>query len=431
MLDPDYTPPSRCIDYRTMTAAQPGPAQPGADGTVPSAQRRRRTRGWTAPTARRQFLRGAGGAATLALAGCLGGGTGSTAGADTGPDPPWTTQDLVGHIDADAKLTIYAGTGDSEQWYDLIAVINDEFGVNLQANVFASDGGKVSQRFLQEHQSGNDKVDIMSVATDIRDQILLEGEEVAREYYEWDIDRNFWFTDVLPDERVLPFLTAAFNGGAGSALPINVDLFEERGLDVPQSYNDLFEDQYAGLTTLLPGYIVAGSVGWIIRHHAAELDMSDLEWITALKEHLDFTGSSSHTAGAREVRDGTAPMMFYNFPWVIGPFVGEDSPLEGIFVDGVKSDAIAGPVAINKRAPNPWVARFFVSALLEEPVQRRMIHEVTDQVPVRTDLDYAAQNPDPFTMKRLNADVTLVPFWESGTYSKVGQQAKDAGAFDV
>lgn len=381
---------------------------------------------------RRRFLRSAGIAATVGLAGCLGSGnSGGGAPTTAEPEPPWTTDELASYIGDGGKLTIYAGTGDSQQWYDLIDVINDEFGVGLQGNVFASDGGKVSQRFLQERQAGNDKVDIMSVATDIRDQILVEGEGVAREYYEWDIDQHFWFTDVLPDERVLPFLTAAFNGGAGSALPINEELFEEQGLDVPQTYNDLFDDQYAGLKTLLPGYIVAGSVGWIIRHHAAQTDLSDLEWITALKNHLDFTGASSHTAGAREIRDGTVPMMFYNFPWVIGPFVDESSPLRGIFVDDVKSDAIAGPVAINKRAPNPWLARFFVSALLEEPVQRRMIHEVTDQVPVRTDLDYSAQDPDPFTAKRLNADVTLIPFEESRTYSEVGQQAKDAGAFDV
>ncbi|MEF8851003.1 MAG: hypothetical protein V5A44_08920 [Haloarculaceae archaeon] len=392
-------------------------------------------------TSRRSFLATGATVTTASLVGCLGTSSGGSAPTTSGssgetatsgdPETPWTTEALAEYIDDGSTVTIYAGTGDSQQWYDLITVINDEFGTNIEGNVFASDGGKVSQRFIQERQASNDAVDVLSNASDLRDQIKVDGESVAKQYFEWGLDQNFWFTDVLPDKRTLPFMVGAYNGGAGSVLPINETMFEERGLDIPETYNDLFEDQYEGLETLLPGYVVGSEVGWIIRYHAKQTDMDDLEWINTLADHLEFKGASSHTAGAREVRDGNAPMMFYNFPWVLSPFVSPDSPLLGHFVDGVRSPAVAGPLEINKNAPNPWVARFFVSAVLEEAVQRRMIHDVTDQVPVRLDLDYSAQNPDPYTKKRLNADVTVVGFWEGKTYSTVGQEAKDKGAFEV
>jgi hypothetical protein len=365
-------------------------------------------------------------AASATLVGCLGGGSGS----QSGPEPPWSTDQLAETIDDGSTVTIYAGTGDATQWNDLISVINDEFGTSIEADVFASDAGSVSQRFLQESQSGNHQADLITKANDIRDEIVNEGTEVADQYYETNLDQNFWFNDVLPGERQLSFMVAAYNGGAGLCLPLNENYFDEQGLDYPETYNDLFDDQYEGLTTKLPGYIVSTEVGWIIDYHASERGMDNMEWMEALQSHLDFSGSSSHTAGARQVAQGDAPMMLYNFPWVVSPFVS-DQPLRGHFVDPVKSDALAGEMSINANAPNPWVGRFVLSAMLEEPVQRRIINDVTDQVPVRLDLDYSPQNPAPYTQARLNADLTTIGFFEDGEYGTVGQSAKDNGYFEV
>lgn len=363
---------------------------------------------------------------TTALVGCLGGGSET----ESGPEPPWTTEQLAEQVGDSAEITLYAGTGDSQQWNDLISVINDEYDVAIDEDVYASDAGSVSQRFLQESQSGNHQADLITKANDIRDEIVNEGTEVANQYYELDLDRKFWFNDVLPEERQLSFMVGAYNGGAGLCLPINEEYFDQNGLDYPTTYNDLFDDQYEGLTTLLPGYIVSTEVGWIISHHAEQTDMDNTEWAEALASHLEFSGSSSHTAGARNVAQGDAPMMLYNFPWVVSPFVG-DQPLRGHFVDPVKSDAMAGEMSINANAPNPWAARFVLSAMLEEPVQRRMINDVTDQVPVRLDLDYSPQDPDPYTQQRLNAELTTIGFYEDGEYGTVGQTAKDNGIFEV
>ena len=97
------------------------------------------------------------------------------------------------------------------------------------------------------------------------------------------------------------------------------------------------------------------------------------------------------------IRDGEAPIMLYNGPTVLATLEPSTSPLMGVFPKNVKGFMNGSPVAINKEAPNPWVARFFLSAMLEKPVQGRMIREVKNQIPCRLDLDYSAYDPDPYT----------------------------------
>jgi hypothetical protein len=384
------------------------------------------------------MLATAGMAATATLGGCLGGGDGG--GAENGPEPPWTTEGLAEQISDDATLTIYASTGSDQQWYDLVDVVNDEFGTSIEADVFASVGSEVTQRFVQERQANNDSVDILSSPSGIDDEMKLTaqeedreaGRDVGRQYFEWDLDQKFWFNDVLQDVQQYPFYIAAYNGGPGLTMPINEDIFADRGLDVPETYNDLFDSQYEGLEILLSNrYIAPDMVGWIIRYHADQMDMDNLDWAYDLRDHLDFTGASSTTAAVRAVRDGNAPAMFYCWPTVLDPFMGDDTALGAVFPKNVKAFMNGSPIAINKEAPNPWVARFFLSAVLEEPVQRRMVNEVTNQIPCRFDLDYSPEDPDSYTQQRLTADFESVNFWDGWENSQVGQTALDDGVFEL
>ncbi len=396
-------------------------------------------------TSRRGFLATGVALSGAALAGCLGGEetessgqstTGGTAGTTGSGEPqtPWTTEALADHIDDGKTLTIYAGTGDSQQWYDLIEVVNDEFGTSIEGNVFASDGATVSQRFIQERRAGEDKADFITTASNLRDKIKTEGNdaglELARDWFEWDLDQNFWFTDELPEKRVMSFQVSAFNGGAGICMPISEQVFEERGLDYPETYNDLFEDQYEGLDVAFSGYVSPEQVGWITRYHAAQTDMDPMEWITTLMDHLNVVGVDSHSAGTREVGKGNAAMMLYNWPWAAGPFVKDENlRVRGHFTSPVKADAMEGQVSLNKNAPNPWLARFFLSAMLEKSVQRRMLTDVTDQVPMRTDMDLSGVDIHPFTKKRLNAELFTIGFWEGAEFAETGQKAVDKGIF--
>ena len=382
---------------------------------------------------RRAFLATGSAVGVASLVGCLGSG-GSGSGSSEGPEPPWTTEGLAGQLSGDETITISAGTGDSQQWQDLVAVINDEFDTDLEANVFASDGSSVSQRFLQERRAGEDKADIVSTVSNLNDEITTKGQEdgleQALEWFESDIDQNFWFADVLPEERVMSFQVSSYNGGAGICMPVSEQVFEEQGLDYPTTYNDLFDDQYEGLDIAFSGYVSPEQVGWITKFHSEETDMDHVEWGKSLMERFNVVGVDSHSAGTREVGKGNVAMMLYNWPWSAAPFVEDESlAVRGIFTDPVKANAMEGPLMINKNAPNPWVARFFVSAMLEKPVQRRMLTEVTDQVPVRTDLDLEDVDVPEFTKQRLNAELTRVGYWENSTYAKAGQEVVDTDIF--
>lgn len=385
-----------------------------------------------ASPSRRAFLATSGAVSAASLVGCLG--SGGSEDSSEEPETPWSTDALTGQISGDETITIYAGTGDAEQWYDLVDVINDEYDTDLEADVFASDGSSVSQRFLQERRAGEDKADVVSTASNLSDEISTMGQEEglsqALEWFEGDLDENFWFTDVLPEERVMPFQVSSFNGGAGICMPVSEQVFEEQGLDYPETYNDLFDDQYEGLDIAFSGYVSPEQVGWIARYHAQETDMDHVEWARSLMDRFNVVGVDSHSAGTREVGKGNVAMMLYNWPWSAAPFVEDESlAVRGVFTDPVKANAMEGPLMINKNAPNKWVARFFVSAMLEKPVQRRILTDVTDQVPVRTDLDLEDVDVPEFTKQRLNADLVRIGYWENSTYAEAGQEIVDTDIF--
>jgi len=383
---------------------------------------------------RRSLLKTGATASLVAVAGCLGTGgtsgsgtptsdTGSTAASD-GPDTPWTTQDLAEEVEDGTTVSIYSASGDPPTWEVLIDVINDEFGTELESNVVVGNAAEISQRLTQERQADSDKADVITAAINLNQRIYDEGREYAGEWYELGVEENFWFGDVLNDAYMERWYVSAYDGGPSTSMAINPELFEERGLDIPRTYNDLFEDQYEGLEVLLPSYIVSNQIGWIIGHHAAQTDMSNREWMDAMLDHLSFSGVSSHSAGGRAVGEGNAPMMFYNFPWTLSKFIPE-FPVYANFVDDAAWIKSTNGLSINSEAPNPWAARFVLSAALEESVQRRMLDDVPAVIPGRLDLDYSSQNPSEYAQRRLSADVTRVTFWEEETYSRVGQQARN------
>ncbi len=399
-------------------------------GTVESG------RGRTSRLSRRAFVATGAALSVGALAGCSGGESDS---GNPSPDEAWTTEGLRDEIDGDETITIYAGTGDDQQWFDLVNVINDEFGTNLEADVFASDGGTVSQRFIQQREANNEQVDVLSNVSNVQDEIKTTGmedgeeaaNEIARQYFEMGIDENFWFKDVLDDWHLLPFMAPGFNGGTNITFPYNKDIFDDQGADVPEQYGDLLDDQYEGMTMLIPGYVVRTYAGWAISQGASETDMGEMEWMDALRQNVNFKSASSHTTATREIANGNAAMMLYNFPNTVEAFLSGSPALGGAFPSGGMWPASAGPLYINTNAPNPEVARFFVSAVLEKPVQKRMLSEVYTQVPVRLDLDYSDVDATSYARSRINLESDKIGFYETAEYTTVGQTAAEEGKFDI
>lgn len=379
-------------------------------------------------TTRRGALLAGGTAALTSLAGCSGLLGSNSSSDDPGtetsvaPEAPWTTEELADYVEDGSTLTIYAGAGTPQAWENLVAVVNDEFGTNLEPSVTVSDGGQIAQKIIQERQADRDQADVISQGSDLYDRLHEKGREAVGKYYEVGFDENYWFNDVLDDVQTESWYVSAYNGGPSTAMAINPEVFDEMGLDIPQTWNDLFDDQYEGVETYLASYVVANRIGWIINHHAEARGMEPMNWMEEMYNHLDFSGIESHTRGARAVGQGEAPFMFYNFPWTIQR-VANDFPVEIHFPDGIQALMSSGHLAINNQAPNSWAARFFVSAVVEESVQRRMVHDAGELAPGRLDLDYSAEDPDPYMQQLLSADVTRVSFWDEREHTLTGEQA--------
>ncbi|MEF8780910.1 MAG: transporter [Haloferacaceae archaeon] len=369
---------------------------------------------------RRAVLAAGGTVATAGLAGCTDvPGTAGDAGSTDGPEPPWTTEELAEAVGENADLTIYAAAGSRDAWNQLVDVVNDEFGTALDPDVYVSDGGDVAQRVIQERQADRDQADIISQGTALYDRIHEEDME-AGDYYELGIDEDYWFSEELPAEKTEPWYVSALNGGPSTCMAVNSDRFDELGLEYPGSWNDLLESPYEGLRTYLASYVVPNRIGWIVRHHAEKRGIEEREWMRQAMDNLEFVGIESHTRGAREVGQGNAPIMFYNFPWTVRQLTDE-LPVEVHYPDGVQALMSSGHLAINSEAPNPWAARFLLSATVEEPVQRRIIREVEQFGPGRLDVDYTDMDIDPYYEKLLTADVSRVTFDQEAQYTQTGE----------
>lgn len=388
----------------------------------------------TRSTSRRTFLATGAAISAATLGGCLGGSVSEGSETTTSGDPetPWTTEELADKVEDGTELTIYAGAGSPSTWRSLINVINDEFGVDMTVSVVDAGGSQISQRFIQERQADEDTADLLTAATDLRNQIYKEGESKAKEYFEWDIDKKFWFSDELEDHFSLPWGASFYNGGASLAMPINTEIFEKKGLDVPANYNDLFDDQYEGLPMGVLTDPVADQLGWIIGYHAEQKGMEPMEWIESLMDHFDVSGYAHHSNGGRAVAEGKEALMIYNFPWTIAELVQDpEFPLDPNFPEPTKWATSEGLTYINKNAPNPWAARLVLSASLEKPVQRKLVNEVPEITIARTDVDLSDVEMSSYARRRLNTELDPVDFWENQEYTEIGLEAVKSEAYEV
>lgn len=383
-----------------------------------------RSHGRTRPVSRRALLSAGGTAVLASFAGCVGGSDDTTESTGSELETPWTTEELADQVEDGTEVTFYMASGTQDSWHDLIDVVNDEYDTDLTASAFVSDGGEVSQRLIQEQQANNDQADLVTVATDIRDMVHDNGPEEAENWFELGIDENFWFSEELPSEYTEPWYVSTRNAGPTLGMGINPEIFESRGLDYPETYNDLFDEQYRDLETALPSYLVASQIGWVVGYHASQMDMSNQEWVESLSDHLDFSGFDSHTSGARAVGEGRVPLMFYNFPHTMHQFI-PDLPIEAHFPEVVPRQMSASFTSINKGAPNPWAARFVLSAMMEESVQRRMIDEVTQVNPGRGDLDYSDHDLEPHIREYLETETKMITLWEEEEFVNIGREARN------
>jgi ABC-type glycerol-3-phosphate transport system substrate-binding protein len=66
---------------------------------------------------------------------------------------------------------------------------------------------------------------------------------------------------LLEDPLTEPWYVKAYNGGPSVAMAVNPEKFDELGLEIPTNWNDLLSDDFEGVETDLPSYIVKTPFG--------------------------------------------------------------------------------------------------------------------------------------------------------------------------
>ncbi|WP_312280130.1 extracellular solute-binding protein [Oscillibacter sp.] len=162
----------------------------------------------------------------------------------------------------------------------------------------------------------------------------------------------------------------------------NADALKKAGLDAPTSYQDLFDDKYAGMVALPDMTSTAGPYILVAMAEAmggSHEDVSPaMELMQQKKDNIDLWYSTSSdvvnafTTGEANI----AVFMDINMPGLT------ESGLNMVWVDASEG-SFAAPATVNvvKDCKNPELAQLFVEYMISDTTQNK-IAEVLDEAPV-------------------------------------------------
>jgi putative spermidine/putrescine transport system substrate-binding protein len=162
----------------------------------------------------------------------------------------------------------------------------------------------------------------------------------------------------------------------------NADALEAAGLPAPTSYEDLFDDQYAGMVALPDMTSTAGPYMLVAMAEAMGGSQEDITPAMSLmqekKDNIDlwYTTSSDVVNAFTTGEINIAVFMDINMSGLM------DSGLNMVWVDASEG-SFAAPATVNvvKNCANPELAQLFVEYLISDAVQDQ-IAEVMDEAPV-------------------------------------------------
>lgn len=385
---------------------------------------RRRDESDRLTTTRRRAILAGGTAVMGALAGCSGVfGTSDSDSGYEGPSQPWTTEELAtaAQESGQTSINIYTAAGEPKTWNEWESVIQEEYPWFEINTLVTGRGEKVTQRVVQEHQAGE-------VTADVAGEVpsLIDDRELRRNIFKRAYAEEYAIADTYPDAYTESFVSV-YNRGPSLSLPYNTQLLEERGLDLPSTYNDLLDDpQYEGMDMLIVQDPNMKRFGWIVNHHAEQKDMEPAEWLSELRDTLNFRIGSGHTQVARYLGTGeVAPMMLYSYPWTVSKSEISGLPITNHYVDNIPYFLSSGILGEVESGPNPWGARFFLSVSMEPFVQRALATEISTFTPERQDVDYSdLEMADSIeTRVSLFGNMDNIDFEEEQTVAEIGSEA--------
>ena len=162
----------------------------------------------------------------------------------------------------------------------------------------------------------------------------------------------------------------------------NADALQKDGLDAPTSYQDLFDDKYAGMVALPDMTSTAGPYMLVAMAEAmggSEEDVTPaMELMQEKKDNIDlWYSTSSDVVNAFTTGEiNIAVFMDINMPGLTS------SGLNMVWVDAAEG-SFAAPATVNvvKNCKNPELAQLFVEYMISDATQNK-IAEVMDEAPV-------------------------------------------------
>ena len=162
----------------------------------------------------------------------------------------------------------------------------------------------------------------------------------------------------------------------------NADALSKAGLDAPTSYQDLFDDKYAGMVALPDMTSTAGVYMLIAMAEAMGGSQEDVTpAMTLMQQKKDninmwYTTSSDVVTAFTTGEVNIAVFMDINMPGLT------ESGLKMVWVDASEG-SFAAPATVNvvKNCKNPELAQLFVEYMICEDTQNK-IAEVMDEAPV-------------------------------------------------
>ena len=327
------------------------------------------------PFSRRRFLVANGAAATVGLAGCLegdegdGGGDGTGSG-DDGEGRSWEVghdeyRTTVTEDDLPEELFVYAVQTGWSNWDAVMAAFEDEYGVPLH------DDQRTSGEALTNIQANAGNQDYSAY-----NGFYPTGLQAWDDGFTTDYKPEGW--DRVPDDFKTDDAHVTATRQMTIAINYRTDIYEERGIDEPETWEDLKQPEIAqDLAINVPG-AGAGLNAMLSINHAYGGDLDNLDPLFDYLEEIGESGARHQRNLDRQFTAGeVSTYAEFDFGGLSTKYNSDDIPEEDVGVvipqaPGGGEGAVAAPYgyAMLDDAPNPEACKLFMDFVLSLDVQQ-------------------------------------------------------------
>jgi len=321
----------------------------------------------TSGVSRRSFILANSTAASLALAGCVGGdddngdeGNGETF--DVGHGEYQTT---VSESDLPDELFVYAVQTGWSNWDAVMAEFEDEFGVSLH------DDQRTSGEALADIRANAGNQDYSAY-----NGFYPTGLQAWDDGFTTDYQPAGW--DQVPDDFKTDDSHVTATRQMTIAINYRRDVYDERGIDEPETWEDLKQPEIAqDLAINVPG-AGAGLNAMLSINHAYGGDLDNLDPLIDYLEEIGESGARHQRNLDRQFTAGEiSTYAEFDFGGLSTKYNDDDIPEEDVGVvipqgpDGGEG-AVAAPYgyAMLDNAPNPEACKLFMDFVLSLDVQQ-------------------------------------------------------------